>query len=133
MVLFLPRIMRIGRMSVLWRGSEQNINQDMMHHIELHCLEGSTPEDREGLSLFIALRWMQDRGGVMMWLTENIQACLRDFLAATASMARKRHLTSIARGLFGFCLAPSIRKLISTDERVPFFPSVEVKEKGYKL
>ena len=24
---FLPRIMRIGRMSVLWRGSEQNINQ----------------------------------------------------------------------------------------------------------
>ena len=26
-VLFLPRIMRIGRMSVLWRGSEQNINQ----------------------------------------------------------------------------------------------------------
>ena len=76
---------------------------------------------------------MQDRGGVMVWQTENIQACLRVFLAATASMARKRHLTSIARGLFGFCLAPSIRKLISTDERVPFFPSVEIKVKGYKL
>ena len=30
------------------------------------CLEGSTPEDREGLFLFIALRWMQDPGGVMM-------------------------------------------------------------------
>ena len=58
---------------------------------------------------------------------------LEDFQTDTASMARKRHLTSIARGLFGFCLAPSIRKLISTDERVPFFPSVEVKEKGYKL
>ena len=43
------------------------------------CLEGSTPEEREGLSLFIALRWMQDPGGVMMWLTENIQACLRIF------------------------------------------------------
>ena len=37
---------------------------------------------------------------------------LEDFLAATASMARKRHLASIARGLFGFCLAPSIRKPI---------------------
>ena len=96
-------------------------------------VEQKHPEDREGLSLFIALRWMQDRGGVMMWLTENIQACLRDFLAATASIALKRHLTSIARGLFGFCLAPSIRILISTDERVPFFPSVEVKEKGYSL
>ena len=41
---------------------------------------------------------------VMVGLTENIQACLRDFLAATASMARKRHLASTARGLFGFCL-----------------------------
>ena len=37
---------------------------------------------------------------------------LEDFLAATASMARKRHLASSARGLFGFCLAPSIRKPI---------------------
>ena len=29
---------------------------------------------------------------------------LEDFLAATTSMARKRHLASTARGLFGFCL-----------------------------
>ena len=58
---------------------------------------------------------------------------LEDFQTGTASMARKRHLASIARGLFGFCLAPSIRKLISTDERVPFFPSIEIKVKGYKL
>ena len=43
------------------------------------CLEGSTPEEREGLILFIALRWMQAPGGVMMWLTENIQVCLRIF------------------------------------------------------
>ena len=35
------------------------------------CLEGSTPEDR-GLSLFIALRWMQDPGGVMVWVAENV-------------------------------------------------------------
>ena len=46
-------------------------------HAQLCCLEGSTPEEREGLFLFIALRWMQDPGGVMVWLTENIQACLR--------------------------------------------------------
>ena len=48
----------------------------------------------------------------MMWLTENIQACLRDFLAATASMARKRHLASTTRGFCGFCLTPSIHKPI---------------------
>ena len=29
---------------------------------------------------------------------------LEDFLAGTASMARKRHLTSTARGFCGFCL-----------------------------
>ena len=46
------------------------------------CLEGSTPEDKEGLSLFIALRWMQDPAGVMVGLTENIQACLRIFCQA---------------------------------------------------
>ena len=47
--------------------------------ILLCCLEGSTPEERDGLSLFIALRWMQDPGGVMVWLAEKIQACLRIF------------------------------------------------------
>ena len=40
----------------------------------------------------------------MVWLTENIQACLRDFQTGTASMARKRHLASTARGLLCFCL-----------------------------
>ena len=45
------------------------------------CLEGSTPEDR-GLFLFIALQWMQEPCGVMMWLAENIQACLRIFRRA---------------------------------------------------
>ena len=44
----------------------------------------------------------------MMWLTENIQACLRDFLIAIASMARKRHLASSARGLLCFCLMAQI-------------------------
>ena len=67
------------------------------------CLEGSTPEDR-GLSMFIALRLMQDPNGVMVWLPENIQACLRVFQTAAASMARKRHLASTARGFYCFCL-----------------------------
>ena len=31
---------------------------------------------------------------------------LEDFLAAAASMARKRHLASSARGFYCFCLAP---------------------------
>ena len=49
---------------------------------------------------------------VMMRLPENIQACLRDFQKAAASMARKRHHASTARVFLCFCLAPSIRKLI---------------------
>ena len=36
------------------------------------------PQDR-GLSLFIALRWMQEPCGVIVWVAENIQACLRIF------------------------------------------------------
>ena len=52
-----------------------------------------------GLFLFIALRWMQRPERVMVGLTENIQACLRDFLAGTASMARKRLLHQ-AQGVY---------------------------------
>ena len=47
---------------------------------------------------------MQRPERVMVWLTENIQACLRDFQTGTASMARKRHLASTARGFLCFCL-----------------------------
>ena len=43
----------------------------------------------------------------MVGLTENIQACLRDFQTGTASMARKRHLASTAGGVFGLCLMAS--------------------------
>ena len=42
-------------------------------------VEQKLSEEREGLSLFIALRWMQEPGGVMVWLAENIQAYLRIF------------------------------------------------------
>ena len=64
--------------------------------------------DKEGFSLFIALRWMQRPERVMVRLTENIQACLRDFQTGTASMARKRHLASTARGFCGLCLMTQI-------------------------
>ena len=70
----------------------------------LSVVEQKLPEEREGLFLFIALRWMKEPGGVMVWLAENIQACLRDILAGIASMARKRHLASTARGFYCFCL-----------------------------
>ena len=51
---------------------------------------------------------------------------LEDFQTGTASMARKRHLASTARGSFGFCLASNIRKLISTDERDS--PRIQVQQ-----
>ena len=78
---------------------------------------GYHPVDKEGLSLFIALRWMQDPGWVMVWLAENIQACLRDFQTGTASMARKRHLASTARGFCGFCLMTHMSTLMRDPSR----------------
>ena len=62
------------------------------------CLEGSTPEDR-CLFLFIALRWMQDPGGVMVWLTENIQACLR-ILRRAQHLWLARDILHRAQGVF---------------------------------
>ena len=75
-------------------------------------IEQKHPEDREGLSLFIALRWMQDPGGVTVWLTENIQACLRIFWQLQHQWLARDILHQPQGGLFGFCLAPSIRKPI---------------------
>ena len=37
-----------------------------------------------------------------MWLTEKYPSLLEDFQTGTASMARKRHLASTARGLLWF-------------------------------
>ena len=78
---------------------------------------GYHPVDKEGLSLFIALRWMQGPGWVMVWLAENIQACLRDFQTGTASMARKRHFASTARGFCGFCLMTHMSTLMRDPSR----------------
>ena len=61
----------------------------------------------------------------MVWLAENIQACLRDFLAATASMARKRHLASNARGFFGFCLMARIG--VQEDQDVQMVQGVQLR------
>ena len=52
---------------------------------------------------------MQRPERVMMGLAENIQACLRDFQTGTASMDRKRHLASSARGFYCFCHMAQIR------------------------
>ena len=63
------------------------------------CLEGSTPEDKEGLSLFIALRWMQRPEGVMVWLAENVQACLRIF-RRTQHLWLARDILNLPQGVF---------------------------------
>ena len=47
---------------------------------------------------------MQRPERVMVWVAENIQACLRDLQTGTASMDRQRHHASIARGFYCFCL-----------------------------
>ena len=60
---------------------------------------GYHPVDKEGLSLFIALRWMQDPGWVMVWLTENIQACLRIFWQAQHQWLA-RDILHLPQGVF---------------------------------
>ena len=62
-------------------------------------VKGSTPEDREGLSLFIALRWMQEPCGVMVWVAENIQACLRIFRRAQHQWLA-RDILHLPQGVF---------------------------------
>ena len=61
-------------------------------------VEQKFPEDR-CLSLFIALRWMQEPGGVMVWLAENIQACLRIF-RRTQHQWLARDILHQAQGVF---------------------------------
>ena len=69
-------------------------------------VEQKLPEDR-GLSLFIALRWMQEPGGVMVWLAENIQACLRIFRRAQHQWL-VRDILHLPQGVFiVFVLCPT--------------------------
>ena len=56
------------------------------------------PEDR-GLSLFIALRWMQRPERVMVGLAENIQACLRIFRRAQHQWLA-RDILHLPQGVF---------------------------------
>ena len=70
-------------------------------------VEQKLPEEREGLFLFIALRWMQEPGGVMVWLAENIQACLRIF-RRTQHQWLARDILHLAQGVFiVFVLCPT--------------------------
>ena len=62
-------------------------------------VEQKLPEEREGLFLFIALRWMQEPGGGMVWLAENIQACLRIF-RRTQHQWLARDILHQAQGVF---------------------------------
>ena len=95
----------------MWQSSN-TIRAGQMLHIALCCLEGSTPEEREGLFLFIALRWMQDPGGVMVWLAENIQACLRIFRRAQHQWLA-RDILHLPQGVFAvFVLWPAFKGLI---------------------
>ena len=83
-----------------------------MPYIALCCLEGSTPEDREGLSLFIALRWTQRPERVMVWRAENIQACLRIFRRAQHQWLA-RDILHQPQGVFAvFVLWPAFTELI---------------------
>ena len=61
----------------------------------------------------------------MVWLPENIQACLREFQTAAASMARKRHL-HLPQGVFiVFVLLPDMGSRSSKGSMgsSPFYPS----------
>ena len=110
----------------------------MMHHIALCCLEGSTMSNlvhrRRRCARIVPYmillpggQYARGQGRFILvyrlavdarpWRGDDVAglkypSLLEYFQTATASMARKRHLASTARGLFGFCLAPSIRKPI---------------------
>ena len=75
-------------------------------------IRGRTESRGQGLSMFIALamdaKTQQGDGGA----GGKYPSLLEDFQTDTASMARKRHLASTARGFLCFCPAPSIRKRI---------------------
>ena len=75
-------------------------------------VEQKLPEEREGLFLFIALRWMQEPGGVMVWLAENIQACLRIFWQLQHQWLA-RDILHQAQGVYSvFVLWPAFTGLI---------------------
>ena len=58
------------------------------------------------------LRWMQDREGVMMWRTENIQACLRIFRRPQHQWLA-RDILHQPQGVFAvFVLWPAFTELI---------------------
>ena len=79
-----------------WRENEGKANN----------AKGSTPEDRRFIYVYrLAIDARPKRGDGVAG--RKYPSLLEDFLAAAASMARKRHLASIARGFLCFCLTPA--------------------------
>ena len=74
------------------------------------------PVDKEGLSLFIALRWMQRPERVMVGLAENIQACLRIFWQLQHQWL-VRDILHQPQGVY------SVFVLWSPQDMNPFYPS----------
>ena len=104
-------------------------------HTQLCCLEGSTMSNlvhrqrrcaRIDLHDYAAWRAVRQRKGrfilvyrlamdarperVMMWLAENIQACLRIFRRAQHQWLARDILHQPQGGLFGFCLMARIHR-----------------------
>ena len=84
-----------------WRENEGKANN----------VKGSTPEDERFIYVYrLAIDAMTRKGDDVTG--RKWPSLLEDFQTATTSVTRKRHHASTARGLYCFCLAPSIRKLI---------------------
>ena len=64
----------------------------------------------------------------MVWLTENIQACLRIFWQLQHQWLARDILHQSQGGVFGFCLAPSIRKPIRPIR--PIRGKIEIQRTG---
>ena len=77
------------------------------------CLIRGRKKSREQVFIYVyrlAIDARPKRGDGVT--SRKYPSLLEDFQTGVASMTRKRHHASIARGFWCFCLAPSIRKLI---------------------
>ena len=79
-----------------WRENEDKANN----------VKGSTPEDVRFIYVYrLAIDARPKRGDGVAG--RKWPSLLGDFQTGIASMTRKRHLASTARGFCGFCLAPT--------------------------
>ena len=73
------------------------------------CLDGSTPEDRRFIPVYCLAIDARPKWGDGV-TGRKCPSLLEDFQTGVASMTRKRHLASSARGLLGFCLMARIHR-----------------------